>query len=418
MAENEEQAPKKKRFQLRGREIPLRESFNFRVITTFALISFMTVVLMASVSFLVWSTGRGRLFSENEILAALIIAAIVSLVLSTMAGVYFAADVVNPVRRIARAANALKEGDLSARTGLAGADELSRLGENFDAMADSIERDRDLEQQLIGDVAHELRTPLMAMQATIEGIQDGVLAPDEVRLSTLSAETRRLGRLVEALLHLNRLENGTIVAKREVLHLSDALADLALNHQMLIESSGLEFTVQIDPEIVIIGDKDLIKQAVANLISNAVRYTPEGGKISLACVRYRRNAEVYVTDTGIGISPEDQKKVFTRFWRADEARDHASGGLGIGLALVKEVVDQHHGTLSVDSALGEGSTFIISIPLAPQDPSLVVTSDKNAQRRKDRAAKKEQDRLRRDQQRKDLIAKGGQMLQWPKKRKK
>ena len=392
------------------------ESFNFRVTATFMLIAIMTAVLMGSVSLLLWNMAREFFISENSIALALVIAGVVSIVLASMVGVYFASDVVKPVRKVATTAKAIKNGDLSARTGLEGPDELSQLGMDFDAMAESIERDRDLERQLIGDVAHELRTPLMAMQATIEAIQDGVLPADEVRLSTLSAETRRLGRLVEALLHLNRLENGTIVAKRETLNLSEILADLALSQQMLIESMGLEFSVQIDPEITVKGDRDLINQAVSNLISNAVRYTPEGGKISLACIRYKRNAEVYVTDTGIGISEEDQKKVFTRFWRADQARSYSGNGLGIGLALVKEVTDQHHGSLSLESTLGEGSTFIMRIPLAPSDPTLKSTMDKNAksmQRKLERAQKKERDRQRREQARKER-----QPLQWPLQRKK
>ena len=264
-------------------------------------------------------------------------------------------------------------------------------------MADAIERDRDLERQLIGDVAHELRTPLMAIQATVEAIQDGVFEADQEHMGTISSETRRLGRLVEALLRLNRLENGTTELKVETIDLSELVSGLAMSQEALIESSGLSLLTDIEDDIYIEGDRDLIHQAVVNLVSNAVRYTPEGGGISVELRRDNGYASVSVADTGVGIAEKDLKKVFSRFWRADTARSN-SGGLGIGLALVREVVDQHRGTVSVDSTLGEGSTFTLNLPLSPLDPSMIDPADKRAQeRRMRRAAKKELEKQRKEQ---------------------
>lgn len=375
-------------------------TFAFRVTVTFIMIAAMTAVLMAGVALIVWNTGRGRLFAEGDLYVALLIAAFISMFLAIIIGTYFASDITAPVQRISKTADAIKNGDLSARTYLRGDDEICRLGEAFDAMADSIERDRDLERQLIGDVAHELRTPLMAIQATIEAIQDGVLPADETRLATISSETSRLGRLVEALLHLNRLENGTIVAKLTPTDLSDLVADLALNRQMLIESSDLQLDVHIEPGVRILGDHDLMEQAISNLISNAVRYTPEGGCVTISVQRRGIEALVTVADTGIGISEKDQDLVFSRFWRADSARTVASGGLGIGLALVKEVADQHHGRVLLESTLGEGSSFSIVVPLAEDDPNVQALLSKNDLRRKAKELRREQDRQRREQERK------------------
>lgn len=268
-------------------------------------------------------------------------------------------------------------------------------------MADAIERDRDLERQLIGDVAHELRTPLMAIQATVEAIQDGVFEADEEHLNTISFETRRLGRLVEALLHLNRLENGTAEVKRNLVNLSSVVNGLSTTHEALLESSGIMFFTDVDPNVMIIGDQDLISQAVANLLSNAVRYTPENGMVSIELTRENGYAKISVRDTGVGISQEDMKKVFSRFWRADVARQSVDGGLGIGLALVKEVVDQHFGDVSVSSTLGEGSTFVMRIPLAPEDHAKPMPSARRntSRRRQERAARKEQEKLRKIEER-------------------
>ena len=315
-----------------------------------------------------------------------------------MLGVFVGGGVATPLRRISKAARAIKEGDLTARTNLRGSDELYRLGETFDEMADVIERDRSLERQLIGDVAHELRTPIMAVQATVEAIQDGVFPADEQRLATLSAEARRLGRLVDALLHLNRLENGVLELHMETLDLGEIVHDLAITHEALAESVGLTLEYSVEPGVLIEGDRDLISQAVTNLVSNAVRYTPDGGRIGIVLERQGGYACVSVSDTGIGIAEEDLKLVFSRFWRADDARASGTGGLGIGLSLVREVADQHRGEVAVESVLGEGSTFHIKIPLSREDPTLAAPNKAEA-RRVAKAAKREQDRQRREQDR-------------------
>lgn len=291
-------------------------SFAIYVMGAFLLTAAMTVLITAAAIAIVWNVGYAGAPSDEEIFAAVLISGAIALVLSIILGLYFAIGIARPVGRIADTASAIKEGNLSARTGLGGDDQLGQLGQRFDEMADAIERDRDLERQLIGDVAHELRTPLMAIQATVEAIQDGVFEADEEHLNTISFETRRLGRLVEALLHLNRLENGTAEVKRNLVNLSSVVNGLSTTHEALLESSGIMFFTDVDPNVMIIGDQDLISQAVANLLSNAVRYTPENGMVSLELTRDNGYAKISVRDTGVGISQEDMKKVFSRFWRA------------------------------------------------------------------------------------------------------
>lgn len=377
-------------------------SFAIYVMGAFLLTSAMTVLITAAAIAIVWNVGYAGEPGDEELFFAVFTAGAIALLLSVILGIYFAVGIARPVQRISDTASAIKEGNLSARTGLSGDDQLGQLGQRFDEMADAIERDRDLERQLIGDVAHELRTPLMAIQATVEAIQDGVFEADEEHLNTISFETRRLGRLVEALLHLNRLENGTTEVKRDLVNLSSVVSGLSTTHEALLESSGIMFFTDVAPNVMIVGDQDLISQAVANLLSNAVRYTPENGMVTVELTRENGYAKISVRDTGVGISDEDMKKVFSRFWRADVARQSVDGGLGIGLALVKEVVDQHFGDVSVSSTLGEGSTFVMRIPLAPEDrvkPMAPHARKNSSRRRQERAARKEQEKARKIEER-------------------
>jgi two-component system sensor histidine kinase BaeS len=201
--------------------------------------------------------------------------------ISIVVGVLFSRALVAPIRRITNTAKALKEGDYSARTGMKGTDEIARLGNMFDAMADSVEQNRKLERRLVTDVAHELRTPLMAIQSTVEAMIDGVFEPDAERLETLNSEVRRLSRLVDALLKLSRLESRTKPIERQKVDLTEMLSAVVATHQAYINEEGLNLEFEYDPHVYVYGDADLLRQATANLISNAVRYTPEGGTITI-----------------------------------------------------------------------------------------------------------------------------------------
>ena len=279
-----------------------------------------------------------------------------------------------PINRMTSTARAIKEGDLSARTNLRGDDEIASLGATFDEMAESVEKDRMLERRLITDVAHELRTPLMAIQATVEAMVDGVYEADEERLVTVNSEVQRLGRLVEALLRLSRLENRSNPLKEQVVDVGELIETIVSTHEMFVADSGLTISYEAQPEVLVVGDPDMIRQATANLISNAVRYTPEGGHISVRVKKGDIMASIAVQDTGIGLTREEAKMVFSRFWRADSGRTRESGGLGIGLAVVKEIVDRHGGWVQVEGEKGKGACFTIHIPLYDEERTRAMAS--------------------------------------------
>lgn len=294
---------------------------------------------------------------------AMIFAAVIALIIAMVMGAVFARTIAAPVKKITNAAKALKEGDYSARTGMAGSDEIARLGNMFDLMADSVESNRKLERRLVTDVAHELRTPLMAIQSTVEAMIDGVFKPDAERLETLNSEVQRLSRLVDALLKLSRLESRTKPIEQKKVDLTEMLSSVVQTHQAYIHDAGLNLEFEYDPHVYVFGDADLLRQATANLISNAVRYTPEGGTITIMARKGDLMGQIVVKDTGIGLTPEEAKLVFQRFWRADSGRARATGGLGIGLSVVKEIVEQHNGWVRVEGRPNEGACFTIYIPL-------------------------------------------------------
>lgn len=294
---------------------------------------------------------------------AMIFAAVIALIIAMVMGAIFARTIAAPVKKITNAAKALKEGDYSARTGMTGSDEIARLGNMFDLMADSVESNRKLERRLVTDVAHELRTPLMAIQSTVEAMIDGVFKPDAERLETLNSEVQRLSRLVDALLKLSRLESRTKPIEQKKVDLTEMLSSVVQTHQAYIHDAGLNLEFEYDPHVYVFGDADLLCQATANLISNAVRYTPEGGTITIMARKGDLMGQIVVKDTGIGLTPEEAKLVFQRFWRADSGRARATGGLGIGLSVVKEIVEQHNGWVRVEGRPNEGACFTIYIPL-------------------------------------------------------
>ena len=318
-----------------------------------------------------WAFGSNALLTKSDAAfrtnsyGAIMAAAAIAIVLAWIIGFFVSRALTRPINRITSTAAQIRNGDLTARTGLAGTDEIGQLGETFDDMATTLEKDIKLEHRLTSDVAHELRTPLMAIQATVEAMQDEVLPADFEHLETVASETRRLSRLVDAMLRLSRIENGTTelkIERTDLVYLVRSLVDSqhALFHERGIHLRFIDDTLR--GELLCDVDPDLFREAIVNLLSNALRYTNEGGWVAVNVRHEHSEAFVSVKDTGIGIAKEDIPRTFSRFWRSASSRDRASGGLGVGLSITKEIVDRHNGTISVESELGKGTTFTISIP--------------------------------------------------------
>lgn len=318
-----------------------------------------------------WAIGSDALLTKadsafrEKTFNAMALAAVVAVCISVVIGSFVSRMLTRPIHRITSTAKQIRDGDLSARTGLCGDDEIDQLGETFDEMATSLEKDMKHEKRLTSDVAHELRTPLMAMLATVEAMQDGVYPTDDEHLETVASETRRLARLVQQMLDLSRMENSTaplnlepvdmVPFVRSIVNGQERLfADRDLRLRFADETQGHDDVVEADP--------DMITQCVINLMSNAMRYTPEGGWVVVSVLSDRKHVSIAVSDTGIGIAKDDLSRIFGRFWRADASRAREAGGLGVGLAVTKQIVERHHGYISVESELGKGTTFTIHLP--------------------------------------------------------
>lgn len=324
----------------------------------------------------IWTFGSEPFLTQRDIAfrngsyQAISLAAAIAISLSGLIGILASRSLTKPVRRITETAVQIRSGNLAARSGIRGENELGRLGETFDDMASSLERDIKLERRLTSDVAHELRTPLMAIMATVEAIQDGILPADEERLENIVSESRRLSRLVDAMLHLSRLENGKTKFNPESVNVVAMVASLVAVQETLFKENNRTLTfVDKTPEgnCFVDIDSDMIREALTNLLSNAIRYTNDGGHVAITVSIDDTDAVISVTDDGMGIAPEDIPQTFSRFWRAEESRERASGGLGVGLAITKEIMDRHNGTISVESELGKGATFSLHLPLLAQN---------------------------------------------------
>ena len=318
-----------------------------------------------------WVLGSDALLTKadtafrEKTFNAMGLASFIAIAIALLIGFFVSSMLTNPIRRITSTAKQIRDGDLSARTNMRGDDEIDQLGETFDEMATSLEKDLKHERRLTSDVAHELRTPLMAMLATVEAMQDGVLPTDDEHLETVASETRRLSRLVQQMLDLSRMENRTAPMNLRPVDISNLVRTIVnaqhplfherdLHLRFADETAGKQVTIEVD--------SDMVTQAVINIMSNAMRYTPEDGWVVVTVRADRRHVMISVSDTGIGIAKEDLSRIFGRFWRADASRAREAGGLGVGLAVTKQIVERHHGFISVESELGKGTTFTIHLP--------------------------------------------------------
>ncbi len=266
-----------------------------------------------------------------------------------------------PLREMARASEAIARGEFDVRVAVGTRDEIGRLAASFNRMAIELEQTDHLRRDLVANVSHELRTPITALQAKLENIVDGVEEPDPVTMHTMLEQAQRLGRLVVQLLDLSRLESGTVPLERREFVVGPML-ELAVRESQLAEPDT-RFAVSVDPpDLVIDADPERLHQVVANLVENAVRYSPHGGTVRVEASRAGSGVCIAVADEGPGIPEHEAAKVFERFYRADYARSSRDGGAGLGLAIARWIVDLHGGDIRPTAAAPHGCRMIVNLP--------------------------------------------------------
>ena len=300
----------------------------------------------------------------RQVRSSLLWAALGAAALSLLLGILFSRLLTAPLVRLTHAAQAVAAGDLSQRVDIRSRDETGELGRAFNDMAASLADAETMRRNLIADVSHELRTPLTVVQGNLQALLDGVYPLEMAQVASLYDETRLLTRLVDDLHDLALADAGQLRLEQLPLDVNDLARAAAAQFTPVAETSGVRLELSTDAEAPpVLGDADRLAQVLRNLLSNALRHTPAGGRVSLRVTHAGQQVRMQVADTGSGISPEDLPHVFDRFYRGDRSRSRRGGGAGLGLAIARQLTAAHGGDLSVTSQPGEGATFTITLPI-------------------------------------------------------
>ena len=291
------------------------------------------------------------------VLAASLVAVLASIGLAVLMGRMLA----RPLDEVGAAARRVADGDYAARVPRDGPEELASLADSFNQMAASLERQEQVRRDFIANAAHELRTPLTNLQGYLEALRDGVITADRATYESLHEEADRLVRLSRSLDALAEGDAGSTPPVLVEVHLAAALAGAIELASPSMERAGLTLEIDIPDGLTARADPDRLAQVLANLLSNAVRYTPRGGTVQVRAERRPGDILVSVANTGDGIPPDELERVFERFYRVEKSRDRARGGAGIGLAIVKQLVEQSGGRVGAESHDGR-TRFWFSVP--------------------------------------------------------
>ena len=296
------------------------------------------------------SLDRLHLISGTfAIVAALLIASLLAQTLT------------RPLRRLRHTAERMERGELDARVESQGSAEFVALGRSLNRLAETLEHEEEIRKANAADLAHELRTPVNALLSRIEAAQDGLL-PAAENFEAMHSEALRLTRLLDDLARLADAERPGILLDKRPVDLAEVAEAVAASFAPRFDRSPVALVV-VDEPVLVMGDRSRLEQIATNLVANAHRYT-DAGEVRLTVRRDGAAAVLEVADTGVGIPAGDLRHIFTRFWRGDRSRSRATGGAGIGLSIVRELVKAHYGRVDVDSTPGEGSTFRVVLPLA------------------------------------------------------
>lgn len=307
---------------------------------------------------------------RTAVTEATLIALAAASVIAVAVSALISRRVITPVRDMMYASRQIAQGNYGRRVALparplADLDEMGQLAHSFNQMAAQLEASDTLRRQLIGDVTHELTTPLTVIKGSMEGLIDGILPPEPETFQQVAHEAARLQRLVTDLQELSRVEAGAYELRIQPVNLGQLTNDVTGRLQRQFEDKGVQLSGHLPPGLLMAeADPDRLSQVLINLIGNALQNTPAGGRVDVTVRRKNNQVLFTIADTGAGIPAEHLPHLFTRFYRVDKSRARASGGSGVGLTIARHLVEAHGGHIRAESAgIGQGSQFIFSLPL-------------------------------------------------------
>ena len=315
--------------------------------------------------------GQGNRAGEqylNNVNQAIWFGGLAAVAVALLLGIWLARRLTQPLRQLTIASQKLAAGELGQQVEIYHQGEVGELASGFNQMSTALAQAEQQRQQMLADIAHELRTPLSITRSHIEAMLDGVFAMTPDNLALIHEETLLLGRLVEDLRTLSLAEAGQLSLNLQETDLTELTAQAVAAFEPLAEAEGVQLTAVFLPQhtpTLITADANRMQQVLGNLISNALRHVTIDNKTAAVTVTLTHNTDAVqlrISDNGPGLSPEAQTRVFDRFWREDSARDRKNGGSGLGLAICRAIVEAHNGRISLESTPGHGTDFIIDLP--------------------------------------------------------
>ena len=280
-------------------------------------------------------------------------ASLVALLLAFLLSYLLTRRVLRPLSQMIDASRQIAAGNFAARVDVDPGDEIGELGTAFNRMGDSLEQLERLRKTMVADVAHELRTPLTNLRGYLEGLSDGVIPPDKQTIDMLQQENLRLVSLVEDLSQLAKADAARAYLERQQVDLQACIREILTLYRMNFEEKGISVTTRFAEQVTVQADRDKLLQAIRNLVENCWKYTPAGGRVTIACAPTPHGVRADFRNSGMGIQDQDIPFIFERFFRAEPSRSRDAGGAGIGLAIVKQLIEAHGGRVGAKSTEDE-----------------------------------------------------------------